>query len=153
MGMRNALLVTAALLALAGCGGSASGADRVRTDRADVERALTQYFHASAFGDGAVACRFLTAQARDSFGALLDGPPSRSCETNAKRVARQSVPLHATHASQVIVNDDRATAYVTSEHPSYSNSVVLARDEGTWKLLYLPAEILRKQLPRVSHPH
>ena len=151
--MKQALLVTVLVLALAGCGRSDDVSDRADMDRADVQRTINQYFHATAFGDGETACGFLTAQARHGFRAVLDAPPSRGCETNIRRVARRSVPLHFTHVGQIVMEDDRAMAYVTSDHPSYSNSVVLVRQGGSWKLLYLPTEIRRRQLPRVSHPH
>ena len=146
--MKRSLLMIAVVLTLAGCGHSNGD-----PNRAVVERTIEQYFHAAAFGDGETACHFLTAQARHGFGALLDGPVARDCRTNVRRVARASVPMHFTHINQIAIGDDRATAYVTSERPPYSGSVVLARHGRSWKLLYLPVAIHRRQLPRVAAPH
>jgi len=63
-----------------------------------------------------------------------------------------SVPMHFTHVNQIVIDDHRATAYVTSERPPYTGSVVLARHGRSWKLLYLPVAIHRRQLPRVAAP-
>jgi hypothetical protein len=146
--MKRTLLTIAVALAVAGCGHSDGG-----SNRGLVERTIGQYFHAAAFGDGETACHLLTAEARHGFGALLDGPVARDCRTNVKRVARASVPMHFTHINELVINDGRATAYVTSERPPYSGSVVLARRGRAWKLLYLPVAIHRRQLPRVAAPH
>jgi hypothetical protein len=143
--MKKTLLLIAVLLALPGCGDSAGEPESAR-----IRGTIGEYFHASAFGNGATACRFLTAQARHGFGALLDGSVARDCETNVRKVARRSLPLHATRVSQMVISDDRATAYVTSELPPYSNTVVLVREGGAWKLLYLPTQILRSQPARVA---
>jgi hypothetical protein len=143
--MKTMVLTIAVLLALAGCGQSDGGSDRVL-----VERTIEQYFHAAAFGDGATACQFLTDQARHGFRALLDGPVARGCEANIRKVARTSLPLHFMHVNQIVIDDDRATAYVTSERPPYSNSVVLSREDDSWKLLYLPVEIRRVQPRRIA---
>jgi hypothetical protein len=145
--MKRTLLTIAVVLAFTGCGHS----DRV-SDRALVERTIQQYFHAAAFGDGETACSFLTVQARHGFGALLDEPAARECRTNVRKVARASVPMHFTRVTKLLISDDRATAYVTSERPAYSSSVVLVRDSRSWKLLYLPVAIHRFQPPRVSAP-
>jgi hypothetical protein len=149
--MKTTLLVIAVLLALAGCGDPGGTSERER-----VRGTVEQYFHAAAFGDGETACHFLTEQARHGFGGLLDGPAARDCETNVRKVARISLPLHAISVSWIVMNDDRSTAYVTSTRPPYSNTVELRRVGRSWKLLYLPTAIRRFQRPRVtrdSHRH
>jgi hypothetical protein len=143
--MKTTLLTIAVLLTLAGCGGSHGV-----SDRAGVEGVIEEYFHATSVGRGEIACPLLTSQARHGFKALLDGRVARACVTNIRRVARTSLPMHATHVDQIVINDDRATAYVTSENPPYSNTVVLDREGGSWKLLYLPTAIQRFQFPRVA---
>jgi hypothetical protein len=145
--MRTTLFTIAVVVALAGCGDSGDV-----SDRALVQQTITRYFDATARGDGAIACGLLTQQARNGFQALLDVPPAGDCEANVRKVARRNLPLRPTHISQVVVADDRATAYVTSERPRYSNSVELARERDSWKLARLPTEIRRYQLPRIATP-
>jgi hypothetical protein len=141
--------MVAAAVALAGCGDSGHV-----SDRSLVNQTIVRYFQATSRGDGGTACRFLTEQARKGFQALLDVTPARDCEANVRKVARRNLPLTATHVSQLMINDDRATAYVTSERPPYSNTVELAREGGSWKLVYLPTEIRRYQLPPLAeHEH
>jgi hypothetical protein len=146
--MKTTLLVVGAVLALAGCGKSDGP-----SDRALVQGTIERYFQATARGDGETACRSLTNQARRGFGALLDVSAARDCEANVRKVARRSRPVLAARVSQVVIVEDRATAYVTSERPPYSNSVVLVRVGDSWKLLYLPPAIHRFQLPRIAAPH
>jgi hypothetical protein len=145
--MKTTLLAVAAALALMGCGKSDGP-----SDRALVQRTIEDYFQATARGDGETACRSLTDQARHGFGALLDVGVARDCEANVRKVARRSRPVRAVRVSQVVIDGDRATAYVTSERPPYSNSVALARAGGSWKLMYLPTAIHRFQLPRIAAP-
>jgi hypothetical protein len=146
---RTALPVIAAIIAVAGCGGTNSISDRDR-----VRDIVQQYFGATAGGDGNKACRLLAEQARTGFAARLDVPPARDCEANVRKVARRSVPLRSTQVSQVVIAGDEATARVTSARPPYSSSVALAREGGSWKLLYLPVAIHRFQLPRLhAHGH
>jgi hypothetical protein len=147
--MKATLLTIAVVIALAGCAGSDGPSDRTL-----VQQTIARYFDATARGNGGTACRFLTEQARKGFQALLDVAPAGDCEANVRKVARRNLPLRATHVSQVVINDDRATAYVTSERPPYSNSVELARAGGSWKLVYLPTAIRKFQLPRIAgHEH
>jgi hypothetical protein len=145
--MKTMLLAFVAALALMGCGKS-DGA----SDRSLVSATIERYFQATARGDGQTVCRSLTEQARHGFGALLDVPPARDCEANVRKVARRSRPMRAVRVSQVVIGDDRATAYVTSARPPYSNSVVLVREGASWKLLYLPAAIHKFQFPRIAAP-
>ena len=147
--MKTTLVMVAVLLVLAGCG----AAPARMSDRDRVEGAIEQYFHAASIGRGEIACPLLTSQARHGFRKLLDGPVARDCNTNIVSVARASLPLHHTSVSRVVVNGDRATAYVTSAIPPYSNTVTLVRVGSSWKLLYLPTAIHRSQPARVPARH
>jgi hypothetical protein len=145
--MKTRLLAIALVLALAGCGGT----DRM-SERDRVRATIGQYYHAVSFGDGETACRFLTAQARHALPGLLKGAAARDCEANVRKLARVSLPLHATSVSGIAINGDHATAYVTSGQPPYSNTVELTREGGSWKLLYVPTALPRAENPRVAGP-
>ena len=125
--MKAALLMIAVVLAMAGCGDGAGDPERDA-----VRGTIEGYFHATARGDGATACASLTEQARQSFAALLDVPPARDCEANVRKVARRSLPIRAVHVNDLLINGDRATAYVTADRPAYSSSEVLVRESGSW---------------------
>ena len=145
--MKAALLTIAVVLAIAGCGGSDGNSDRQA-----VEGTIQQYFRATAHGDGATVCPSLTERASHAFAALLDVGPAQTCEANVRKVARRNLPLRATHVTRIAIADDRATADVVSERPPYSATVVLVRQDGRWKLAFLPVEIRRFQLPRIADP-
>jgi hypothetical protein len=143
------LPVMALVIALAGCNGSGGNSERER-----IRGIVQQYFEATADGDGRTGCSSLTQHARRGFSAVLAVPPSRNCEANIRKVARRSLPLRAIRVSEVVTVGERATAQVDSARPPYSTSVTLARQGGSWKLLYLPVAIHRFQFPRLhAHGH
>ena len=146
--MKAALLTIAVLFAIAGCGGSDGNSDREA-----VQGTIQQYFRAMAHRDAATVCHSLTERASHGFAALLDVGPAQTCEANVRKVARRNLPLRATHVTKIAIAGDRATADVTAERPAYSTSVALVRQDGRWKLAYLPVAIRRFQLPPIAEHH
>jgi hypothetical protein len=127
--------MTAAVLALAGCGGgeSASG---------DVESTAEEYVHAFATGDPARACELLTPLARQRFvqraraavGAADCGGAVRRLRAAAGPAAMNA--LGEARVSDVKVAGSRATATLTSG--SGLRVVRFVKRGGEWRLADVP---------------
>jgi hypothetical protein len=130
-------ICTCFLFLTAGCGGS-KGED---PSSAVIARQAKQYYTALERGDGNLACRLLTAEAAESFEAVITGRVSRKCEANIETVSRRSGLRGIPEVTRVERMGDQATAHLVFEDPLFETDVVLLRKGGTWRFAQLPAVV------------
>lgn len=121
-------LAAGALLgALSGCGGA--------SDKEQVRGTLKAYFDAVVNGDGHGACARLSRSGqRDLIHSVA---ASRTCaqavtQYRAGLTPAQRAQLRAVRVERVMVDGDRATAYIRGVPGVRSGS--LEREEGSWKV-------------------
>lgn len=132
-----AALAVAAVLLVAGCGGSSAPPDRDQ-----VSATVLDYAHAFGAGDGAKACDQLTPAARARFlqlVALL--ARTTNCPTAVRRVEQAVGPqaaaaFRAARVSSVQVHGSTATARLIAG--AQSAAVRLTKQGGRWRLAAAP---------------
>ncbi len=136
------IILLLAGLALPACGDDEPPAVTVQTPRptaAGVRTTVQAYVSALNAGDGERACRRLDDRGKASVVAVLpSNQEGLGCADAVKRVARQAVNLRGVRIRDVQVNGLSATATVTGTQPPYSSGVLLAYEEGSWKISYPP---------------
>jgi hypothetical protein len=132
--MRTAWLSLAVGLGvLAGCGSE----DAPRTDREQIEAAVTDYFDAAARGDGDEACRHLTTAAQQDFANRADAD---SCQ---KGIATTGDALsddargrmHDARVTDVIIRGKMGL--VTIE--GLDSNVAVEKGDGRWRITVVGA--------------
>ncbi len=117
----------ALLAALSGCGG-ASDQEQVRTT-------LNAYFGAVVKGDGRAACARLSRLGQRDLIKSVAG--SRTCDQAVTQyrlglTPAQRAQLRAVGVERVVVDGDRATAYISGVPGVRSGA--LEREDGSWKV-------------------
>jgi hypothetical protein len=130
---RAAALLTAATLALAGCGAGSGG---------DPQSTVRDYLNAFVKGDGAKACSLMSSQTRKQFVSRArrvtrTGDCASSVETiQAQAGSTVLDALKKTKISDVKVTGSRATAKLAS---GVSTTVTqLQKEGGSWKITGAP---------------
>jgi hypothetical protein len=138
-----AIMVTAAALVAAGCGG---GLD----DTAKVKQTMTRYLSAVAAGDGATACSLLTRSGQAAFERFMRAAAAGSCPLivtlfNARLPAQVKTALRHAQIKKITIHGNTATvqhAGITSTKgdlstvvaPGSPPTVLMKQSDGTWKL-------------------
>lgn len=124
---RARLAVTVAVVAVgfAGCGG-----DDERTPEATIE----ELYAAIADADYETVCSLADESAQQALIDQSDG--AESCEEAAPEVfdEDQAAAFGDVEIGEVVVEDDKATATVTSSEFETSDEVVLILEDGEWKV-------------------
>lgn len=137
---RGFLLALALLASIAqpGCGsdgGESSG------DGASVTTQVKRFYAALAQRDGETACGLLTDKAAGGFEAVLSGRVERDCAANIETLARRSILRGAPEVTLVSRGEKTAAAHVAFDEPPLESDVLLAREDGSWKLVQIPAVV------------
>jgi hypothetical protein len=106
-----------------------------------IARQVKQYYAALESGDGKTACGLLTAEAAESFEAVITGRISRNCEANIETLSRRSGLRGIPEVTRVQRTGEQTTAHLAFEDPSFETDVVLLREGGTWRFAQLPGVV------------
>jgi hypothetical protein len=141
-------VVAVALIVSWGCGG-----DGDRGSERAVAEQVERYYRSLVAGDSRSACDVLSESAKRGFEAVLPGRVSADCETNVETLSNLNLLRGRPRVSSVEVTGNRASAHVSFARPPFQSDVLLAREDGVWKVSQMPGVLVQSLSPPGSGGH